>query len=186
MKQTIKDLLPAIVLSITISFMLFIFEPITMYATNPDDFWFDLRHILPVLIPSTFVFSLYIFTPLLLCYIIFKGLLKKPNIYYIITLILFCGFVVTYIHGNYLAGSLPVVYGYSFNWHEYMTESIISICLWVIAFIALIVALITIKPIMKRFGTEYTIISILRLLIPDISMISLQSGRAMHLVTGHR
>ena len=29
------------VLSLVVSFMFFVFEPITMYANNIDDFWFD-------------------------------------------------------------------------------------------------------------------------------------------------
>ena len=146
MKQTLKDLLPAIILSITISFMFFIFEPITMYATNPDDFWFDIYNIMPVLVPSWFVFSLYVFTPLLLCYIVFKGFLKKPGIYYVITSAVFCIFLITYIQGNFLAGSLPGISGDPFNWREYKAETITSIALWAIVFVALLISLIKFKP----------------------------------------
>ena len=146
MKQVFKDLAPAIVLSLTFSFMLLIFEPITMYATNPNDFWFDLYDIFPILLSSCLIFTLCIFTPLLLCYIIFQVRLKKPAIYYIITVALFGLFLITYIQGNFLAGTLPTISGTPFNWREYKTESLISVSLWVITFIILLVALLKLKP----------------------------------------
>lgn len=138
--------MPALVLSITTSFMFFIFEPITMFATNPNDFWFDLYDILPSLLLTFLLISLGAFTVLAVCYILCKHLFKKVNLYYIFVAICFCIFFITYIQGNFLSGSLPGINYEVFNWRLYKSESIISIGLWLIAFLSLIVALVNLKP----------------------------------------
>ena len=131
-----KMLLPAMVLSLTINFMFLIFEPISLYANNINDFWFDLYDMLPLLISAFILFFLIFFVVLSICYFISVKLFKKINIYYVLLSIIFCIFLITYIQGNFLAGSLPGVNGEVFNWRDYKTESIISIILWLAIFIA--------------------------------------------------
>ena len=115
--------------------MFLIFEPISLYANNTEDFWFDLYDMLPLLIPAFFLASLIIFFVLLICYIVSTKVLKKTNIYYAILSIVFCIFLISYVQGNFLSGSLPGVNGEIFNWRQYKVESIISIILWIIVFI---------------------------------------------------
>ena len=131
-----KMLLPAMVLSLAISFMFLIFEPISLYANNINDFWFDLYDMLPLLISAFILFFLIFFVVLSICYFISVKLFKKINIYHVLLSIIFCIFLITYIQGNFLAGSLPGVNGEVFNWRDYKTESIISIILWLAIFIA--------------------------------------------------
>ncbi|MBR3115942.1 hypothetical protein IKF30_01820 [Candidatus Saccharibacteria bacterium] len=132
--QFLKDILPAIVLALTTSFMFLIFEPISLYANNINDFWFDLYDMLPLLIPKFFLYALILFVALLICYFIATKLLKKITIYYVILSIVFCLFLITYIQGNFLAGSLPGVNGEVFNWRQYKAESITSVILWIVVF----------------------------------------------------
>ena len=132
--QFIKDILPAIVLVLTTSFMFLIFEPISLYANNINDFWFDLYDMLPLLIPKFFLYALIMFVALLICYFITTKLFKKITIYYVILSIVFCLFLITYIQGNFLAGSLPGVNGEVFNWRQYKAESITSVILWIVVF----------------------------------------------------
>lgn len=146
MKQIIKDLLPALTLSLTASFMFFVFEPITMFATNPNDFWFDLYDILPVLLPTFFIITLAAFIVLSICFVLCKYLFKKINLYYVFMAICFCVFVITYIQGNFLSGSLPGINYEVFNWRLYKSETILSIGLWLVAFLALVVAFANLKP----------------------------------------
>ena len=129
-----KEILPAIILALTTSFMFLIFEPISLYANNIDDFWFDLYDMMPLLIPQFLLFTFIIFAVLLICYFVATKLFKKTIIYYAILSIIFCLFLITYVQGNFLSGSLPGVNGEIFHWRQYKTESIISIVLWVIVF----------------------------------------------------
>ena len=143
----IKDFLPAIVLSFAIGFMFLIFEPITLYANNIDDFWFDIYDMLPELIPTFFIFSFVSLTIFALIYLISNKVFKKKSIYYIIISIIFCVFLITYIQGNFLAGSLPGINGEVFNWRQYKVESVTSAVLWLVAFVGLFFAI-------KKLGTS--------------------------------
>ncbi len=129
--------------------MFLIFEPISLYANNTDDFWFDLYDMLPLLFSAFFIFASISFLVLTACYLIAIKLFKKVNIYYIIISFIFCVFIITYIQGNFLAGSLPGINGELFNWRNYIPETIISIALWFVIFIA---AFLIIKKIkLKKF-----------------------------------
>ena len=132
-----KKLLSAYVISFVLSFMLYIFEPITMYLTNVNDFWFDLTVIIkPLLI---YALCLFIGISVLFTIIFFLNkLFKKSKIYEVCTLMLFICFICTYIQGNYLAGKLPSLDGTVIDWSQYTTLSVISIALWIVS-IAVIV-----------------------------------------------
>ena len=54
--SVLKNIFPSLTLSVVFSFMFYIFEPITMYATNPDDFWFDIYEVLPTLLQTFYHF----------------------------------------------------------------------------------------------------------------------------------
>ena len=140
-----KDFLPAIALSFVISFMFLIFEPITLYSSNIDDFWFDLYDMLPELIPAFFIFSLILLAVLALIYLLSIKLFKKINIYYISVSIIFCVFLITYIQGNFLSGSLPGINGEVFNWRQYKVEAVTSVVLWLLAFGGLFFAIKKLK-----------------------------------------
>lgn len=114
--------------------MFFIFEPITLYANNMHDFWFDIYDMLPELFPMFLVSSISIFAIFLIAYLIFEKLFKKINLYYIFVSVFFCIFIITYIQGIFLSNTLPGINGEVFNWREYKIESIISIVLWIIVF----------------------------------------------------
>ena len=45
-KTHAKNLIAPSIMSFVIAFMLFIYEPITTYASNTEDYWFDLKALL--------------------------------------------------------------------------------------------------------------------------------------------
>ena len=49
MKNNIKNLIPAYILAFVVSFMLYIYEPILIYSTNFNDFWFDFKAMMGVI-----------------------------------------------------------------------------------------------------------------------------------------
>lgn len=110
-----QELFYAVIFSAIFSFMLFIFEPVTMYANNINDFWFDFY----TLIKPTFIAFLLSFIGLSAFFIIayFISLkVKKKNLFLIIFLITIFCFICAYIHSNFLSSFLPPLDGTTFDW----------------------------------------------------------------------
>ena len=140
-----ERILFSVILAAASSFMIFIVEPISLYANNINDFWFDLYTILP----STLLFSLIsfigVFTICLLVFIITK-IIKKPILFDIFYLIFFTVFLIAYVHGNFFSGSLPTFNGDPIIWDNYTTEYVISIIICLIIIITVIIATIKFRP----------------------------------------
>jgi len=128
-----KELIPSYVISFVLSFMMFIFEPITMYSSNVNDFWFDMY----IMINPTLVAFLILFLGLsfgfTIIYFISKRFTKNNIIYNIFVLLALIGFICMYIHGNYFAGGLPALDGETIQWESYKTQNIISIIICLMA-----------------------------------------------------
>ena len=52
-----RQLIPAYVIWSTFCFMLFVYEPLLMYSTNKNDFWFDLGI---MIYPTLMIFALFL------------------------------------------------------------------------------------------------------------------------------
>lgn len=142
-----KKLRSAIILSFMIGFMFFIFEPITMYANNVNDFWFDFYTLIG---PTTLFFlitSVVLVAFFSIVYFVAKKL-KKPAIYNFTLLFAGFCFICAYVHSNFLAGSLPLLDGASFNWQD-IGANVISVT------VCLVVAIIIIYARL-RLGFENT------------------------------
>ena len=163
-----KPLLSILLLCVIFSFMLVIFEPISLYANNTNDFWFDLYDMLPELLPAFVILAVGSFLIFGLIYFISFKLFKNPAIFYILSLLFFAFFIITYIQGNFLSGSLPGLNGNTFNWREYKVETAISIILWAVVFIALFIAI-------KKLSSKkvFTIIPAITLVVFAMLFVSL-------------
>lgn len=117
-KTHAKNLIAPSIMSFVIAFMLFIYEPITTYASNTEDYWFDLKALLT---NNLIIFAIVLIILLLIStfiYFIAKKS-KKSIIYNIYVITMFVCFISTYIQGNYLAGSLPTLDGTPIVWTNY-------------------------------------------------------------------
>ena len=164
MKDYIKNTWFTYIISIVLSYMLFIYEPINMFASNTSDFWFDLK---TLLFPSFILFgiSFIIFVIIInLIYLIHKKLFRYLSI------IEFIVFICTYIQGNYLVGELPVLDGTPIQWNSYLIQNIITIIIWIVVIISSIIMIkkLTINNYLKYSG--YVTIAIFFML--SISLIS--------------
>ncbi len=164
----IKELFYACILSCAISFMVFLYEPITLYANNVNDFWFDFY----VLISPSLLFFALSTVALFIIFTIAFFLSKKTrlkNIYYwTLLLATFC-FLCAYIHSNFLAEFLPSLDGTNPDWSS-KTANIVSIAICIIIAITLI---ILVKKTGYQKSLKYT--SILNLAIVFILFLSLAS-----------
>lgn len=127
MKKILKDLIPAIMIALVASFMLYIYEPIITYSTNINDFWFDFN----LMLPNIFLFFIGFFFVLSIIFamIYFISLkLKKEKIYKIVLIISFILFTFFYIQGTYLVGNLPTLDGTTIEWGAYTQDTIVSVC----------------------------------------------------------
>ena len=136
-----KKLIPGLIISFVSGFMFFLYEPITMYATNKDDFWFD---IYIVLLPTVLLFLTYVFCVFLVflfIYFLNKKFFKNKKIYETFLTICFCLLISFYIQGNFFVGGLPSLDGSDINWNDYAFDSIISAFIFLIPLIIGIVVL---------------------------------------------
>ena len=89
--RVVKNLAQAYIILFVGCFMLYIYEPIIMYATNMDDFWFDFQL---MIVPTIEIFSA-------------------------LFLMAIVAITTIYIQGNWLVNDLPPLDGTIINWMEY-------------------------------------------------------------------
>lgn len=164
-----KGIIFSIISAATISFMVFMVEPISLYANNINDFWFDLYTILSPLI-SFFIIGLIISLSIYLLILLISKITKKPNVFNIFYLVTFVIFLIAYIHGNFFSGSLPTFNGDPIIWSDYMTEHIISIVICLVITAIIIITAIKFKPARIAKYTAFITLAIFAML--SVSLIS--------------
>lgn len=155
-----KKLVPAYILSFVISFMLFIYEPVMMYSTNMNDFWFNLDiMIIPVLVICfiSFVIISGIFT---LVYFINKKFSDKLKAYNIFFIVVFIVFLASYIQGNYLIKNLPSLDGSKIKWNNHLVDNIITSIIWAVITVSTIGCIIKFKIENVIKATKYISLTI--------------------------
>ena len=156
--KKLKPLIPAYVLSFVFSFMLYIFEPLTMYGTNVYDFWFDLYIMLPPIIVAALLMFLFMSGVFTAIYFINKKFSEKLTFYNVCMIIAFIFFIGFYIQGNYLVAGLPGLDGSKIHWNKYHDQELISYIVYGV--ITLITVGCSIKFKMKNVINTTTFISL--------------------------
>lgn len=138
-KLSKENIMPGMILSLAISFILFLYAPIELYCTNLDEFWFDFGKLL-LLIFGMFISGLL----LMVCFYVVL-LLIHPMLYRIGLagglLLLVC----TYIQGNFLIADLPPLDGTNINWNDYLALRRESVILWGVTGAVIVLLFILLK-----------------------------------------
>lgn len=139
-------------LSLAVCYMFCFFEPLQLYFTNIEEYWYDIYNLAPV---CTLLFCIAFAGMTLLLGLI--GLVQE-KLWKISYLGLGIVFVCSYIQGNYMAGRLPILDGNAVDWHRYDDQRIACIALWSI--VILITLLICRKKKMHCAVEAYRWISL--------------------------
>lgn len=124
-KKFTKEFFPGIMISLAISFLLFIYAPIDMYCVNVSEFLFRIWDLLPVV---TMLF-LITFAVMLGIYAILYRLHR--NLYRVGIALGMIVFLSTYIQGNFLVSDLPPLDGTTVNWGNYDRWRLPCIIVWI-------------------------------------------------------
>ncbi len=122
--KIIKETYAGILISLCLSFMLFFYEPLNLYSSNIEDFWFDIYQFFPLVL---FQFIL-IFVVLSLFFVIIRSISKKVYSFFVVVSLI--GTICSYVQGNFLVDSLPAMDGSWVDFNAFKTEKVISLILW--------------------------------------------------------
>lgn len=139
----IKKLIPAYILSFVIAFIVFIHEPIMLYASNMDDLWFDFMTMIK---PSILLFFIF-FALLVFIYTLVKLISRKDHLYNLVLVISFIVLFASYIQGNYMLKKLPALDGTTIVWKGFLVQNIITAIVWIILITTYII-------VIKKFGIK--------------------------------
>lgn len=124
-RKFIKDFFPGIMISLAVSFLLFLYAPIDLYCANVSEFLFEIWDLFPVIA----VLFLATCAVMLGIYAILYRLHRKAyRAGIVLGMILFLS---TYIQGNFLVNDLPPLDGTTVNWENYDRWRLPCILVWI-------------------------------------------------------
>lgn len=148
----LTQLTPAYILVFAFCFMLFVYEPILMYSTNKNDFWFDFGI---MIVPTLALFFICLATDMALmtAFYFMTGFIRNAGhqVFQCGLAAFFVIFMATYIQGNFLISSLPVLTGEKIEWDEFTEENIVTLFVWMILGVLVVFTVIkyTAEPVIR-------------------------------------
>ena len=140
-----KQLIPGLILSLALSFLLGLYAPLELYFTNITEFQFDFWALFPQLLKLFGILLAVCVVGFGLCYLIHNRL-------YDLALVLGgIGYCIAYVHGMFLVGNLPPLDGTDFSWSDYHKETVISliVCAVIAVIFILLVRFLHMKKMRK-------------------------------------
>lgn len=150
-KITGVQLLPGILLSLAISFLIFLYAPVDLYCTNTAEFWFDFSTLLLT------AFGMFVVSFVILAVVYLIAFLLHPYVYRIALAGGLVLFICTYIQGNFMIDKLPPLDGTSIWWGKYDILRKDTLLLWGIVLTLVILATVFLKK--KKFDNVVMFIS---------------------------
>lgn len=126
LKKTVKRYLPLLFVVLALAFLICIYAPMETYVNNIDDFQYDLYYLLSVMIP-VFIAVVLIVTAIGIA----AGRISKKA-YVIIILVLLSVLISAYLQGNFFSSNLPPLDGTEIDWHEYSSQRLMSLLIWLL------------------------------------------------------
>ena len=143
-KKGIKDFIPvfipAIALSLALSFMLMAYAPFQLYFNNIYEFWFDFKMMLFPHFAAAVLFFFVFLGFFIISYIVYD------KFYEVLVFFVLFVFIGLYIQGNFMAGHLPPMDGTTIDWSIYAPDTKLSILFWGVLLIALVLLIRFLTP----------------------------------------
>ena len=150
-KFNVKNLIPGLLVSAAISFLLFLYAPVDLYCANTAEFWFDFS---TLLLTALGMFAVC-FVVLTAVYLV--ALLLHPYVYRVALAGGLVLFICTYVQGTFLIDRLPPLDGTSIWWGKYDILRKDTLILWAVVLIVVIVGMIVLRK--QKFQNAVMFIS---------------------------
>lgn len=121
-----SDILAAVCIPAALVYLLIVYGPSEIYASNRNEFWFDFPIMIKVAVPLFFLFCVLLTVILL---IVWK---YNRRAFRILCAAVFCATVILYVHGVFMSGHVPPMDGTTPVWNEYSADMIISLLVTVL------------------------------------------------------
>ena len=157
------SILPGVLLSVAMGFMLCLYKPLEIYFTNIHEFEYDIYAIFKYI----FLFFLAVTLVILLVFLLSRLISRK--LYAIVLLLGVIAFIAFYIQGNILIADLPPADGSVTDWSQYRPQEIQSIILWAAS--AVICTLIFLKFKAQGLARMVSVVSIMVSAILSVTLI---------------
>lgn len=146
-----------LILCTAFSFMICVFAPLDIFLTNQSEFWFQLSHLLPVLL-ATFVAVAGVLYALSI-------LMKRSKVSLYVYALFFSILIFFYIQGNFIPRNYGVLNGEEIQWSNYPRYAKDSIILFIITLMLWSVICLKVKEKIYTVGRYLGIILILTQLV---------------------
>ena len=128
-KTSLRELFPAYAIALALCYMLFVYEPMMLYATHQNDFWFDFVLMArPMLLGFLFFLggSLVALTVTYFVLRLFCGK-KYGAVFGMIQIVVFGIMLITFLQGNILSMHLPPLDGVEIDWKSLWGYDVITL-----------------------------------------------------------
>ena len=165
-KITKQQLLPGIMISVAISFILLLYAPVELYCSNLDEFWFDFGVLFRMALGMSAV-GFLILTAVYTVLLWIHPVLYKIGLAGGLVL-----FLCSYVQGEFLITGLPVLDGTTLDWNAYPELRRESLILWAVVILITVALLILFKKKKQMFENVLMFISGCMTLMLLVTMIS--------------
>lgn len=128
-----KPLLPQVMCGMALSFMMLIFAPVEMVATNGTNFWFGISDFLPMFM----ILAVAVFAAVEVVYLLLR---KLPYAVWLLMVALLFGMVLgLYVQGTYLCLSYEALTSGDPVWRNMLPEMLINTVAWAVVIVGSLV-----------------------------------------------
>ncbi len=125
-RTSLRTWIKPLLLSLCCAFLLLIYAPFELYLTNQEDFWFTSGMLLPMAL------LMFAGCTVLATLALLLGRRINEKLYRVLFAAGAVLFICSYVQGNFLVSSLPLMNGKPVDWNAYPIERLQTVLLWLI------------------------------------------------------
>ena len=165
-KITKQQLLPGIMISVAIGFLLLFYAPVELYCSNLEEFWFGFGVLLRLAL-GMFVVGTLLLVAVYAVLLWIHPLLYKTGLAGGLIL-----FLCSYVQGEFLISGLPVLDGTTLDWNGYPELRKGSLILWAVVILLTVALVLVLRKKKQMFENVLMFVSGCMTLMLLVTMIS--------------